>query len=106
MTTEISCNLDFKMFPFDSHVCILDLKNFVGSSWRVVLNSPKIATNDGNGYEIGGDEFEINNIARLDYNFYFKTLSSSVFEDNGIEFSLILGEKTVLNNIDICTGFV
>ena len=45
----ISCDLHFHTFPFDSHECIVDLKNWLGMVNEVTLNSLKIFTDDENG---------------------------------------------------------
>ena len=42
--------------------------------------------NDKDG-EIGSNEFEFNTHGRLDYDFYFKTLASTVYFSNGHEYS-------------------
>ena len=83
LTTKISCKMNFKNFPLDSHECILDLKNWISTSYRLSLCSPKIYTDDKNGKEIGGKEFKMRKNGRLDYNFHFETLPSSVYEDGG-----------------------
>ena len=88
LTTTISCNLNFQTFPFDSHECNLQLKNWIGASYRLVLNSPKIFKSNENGQEIGGTEVEMNNLDRLDYNFHFKALNSTVFVNAATEYSM------------------
>ena len=79
LTTKVACNMNFQMFPFDSHECILDIKNWIGASYRLVLSSPKIYKIDMNGQQLGGKEFEIDTHGRLDYNFKFKALESSTY---------------------------
>ena len=42
LTAKVACNMNFQTFPFDSHECILEIKNWIGASYRLVLNSPRI----------------------------------------------------------------
>ena len=110
LTPKISCNLDFHAFPFDSHECTLDLKNWISTSYRISLNSPKIYTNDNNGKEIGGQELKITkNHGKLDYNFGFKTLPSSVYVDGGYEYSLaqvkMFFQRTEKSRLKIFGGY-
>ena len=69
-STTVSCQLSFNTFPFDSHECTINLKNWDGATYRLVLKSPNIYTVDGEGKEIGGSEFNFTNHGRLDYDFY------------------------------------
>ena len=80
--------MNFQSFPFDSHECVLDLKNWIGETYRVILNSPKILTNDENGNEIAGKKLTILSNTELDYNFYFETLPTSVFVDDSLKYSM------------------
>ena len=82
LTPRISCNLDFHAFPFDFHNCTMDLKNWVGASYRIAFNNPVILTNDQNGNEINGDELKINNEDRLEYDFVFKASSSPILSNS------------------------
>ena len=75
-TVWISCSLEFHTYPFDSHTCNLNLKNWIGGRWRVDLNSPKIFTTTDNGELIGGNAlFNMTNI-RLNYDFNFESLET------------------------------
>ena len=74
LRTKISCSLDYQTYPFDSHECNIRFKNWIGATYRLVLNSPQIYTNDENGNEIGGDEFEMIENGRMNYHFDFKAL--------------------------------
>ena len=47
--TSVSCKLDFKSYPFDSHDCIINLKNWYGASYRLILDQPRIFTVDEEG---------------------------------------------------------
>ena len=109
LTPKISCNLDFHTFPFDSHECTLDLKNWIGASYRVMFNSIEILTNDINGTEINGDIIEVNANERYEYNFIFKTLPASVFLDYGIEYTMaqvsINFKRSIRNRNKIFGGY-
>ena len=83
----ISCNLDFTAFPFDSHTCPLNFKNWVEGLWRVSFNSPKLLRHDQNGNETGGEIIEVNK-GGLEYNFIFKALPSSFYHDDPVEHSV------------------
>ena len=72
VTITISCSMRFQSFPFDSHECSLDLKNWNGAANKIVLNSPKLLRNDEYGNEILGEELIIDSDGRLEYDFYFK----------------------------------
>ena len=89
LTPKISCNLDFHAFPFDFHTCTLDLKNWVGASYRIAFNNPVILTNDQNGKEIKGDELKINSEDRLEYDFVFKASSSTISLDSRLNLTLL-----------------
>ena len=81
--------MNFEHYPLDSHNCLLDLKSWDGALYRLVLNSPKIFTFAKDGKtEIEGEKLVKNNTDRLDYNFVFKPLNSTVFYDDGYEYSL------------------
>ena len=82
LTAKVACNMNFQTFPFDSHECILDIKNWIGASYRLLLNSPKIYKIGMNGKQHGGKEIEINTNGRLDYNFQFKALESTIYHGN------------------------
>ena len=57
-TATISCNMNFKTYPLDSHRCLLDLKSWSGATYRMLLNSPKIFTFAKDGKtEIEGKNF-------------------------------------------------
>ena len=71
-STTISCDLNFQTFPFDSHECILVLKNFLTASWRVTLMTPKLYTIDKDNNEVEGAELKMIGNDRLDYNFEIK----------------------------------
>ena len=80
LITEISCKMDFQSFPFDCHQCIFYLKNWIGSTRRVILKPPILLTNyeDGNNLEV--DEITL---PGGNYEFNFKTLPTSKFKDGG-----------------------
>ena len=88
LTVTISCDMNFQYFPFDKHECHLDLKNWNGNSNKIILNPPKLLGNDENGNEINSSELEINSNGRLEYNFHFKPLLSTLFNDVGYEYSM------------------
>ena len=64
LVQTISCNLNFQSFPFDSHECILNLRTWSESVYRVRLNSPKI-------YDAQ------KNVDPFDYHFSFESLQST-----------------------------
>ena len=70
LTITLKCEMNFQKFPFDSHECIIHLRNWIGSTYRVLLNSVKVLTIDENGNEIGGEILQVNNY--MDYNFTFR----------------------------------
>ena len=70
LTITLKCEMNFEKFPFDSHECIIHLRNWIGSTFRVLLNSIKVLTIDENGNEIGGEILQVNN--DMDYNFNFR----------------------------------
>ena len=35
LTVTVSCKMNFQSFPFDTHECVLDLKNWIGETYRV-----------------------------------------------------------------------
>ena len=80
--------MNFQSFPFDTHECILDLKNWIGETYRVILNSPKILTNDKNGNEITGKQLKIPRNTELDYDFDIQTLPTSIFVDDSLKYSM------------------
>ena len=82
LTAKVACNMNFQTFPFDSHECILEIKNWIGASYRLVLNSPRIYKIGLNGKQLGGKEVEINSDGSLDYNFQFKALDSTIYHGN------------------------
>ena len=84
MTT--TCHLDFQKFPFDSHTCIMLLRNWIGSSYRIRLNSPQIYTYE-NGKQIGGKVFKMTE-STLNYNFEFESLESTTIAEKGSEYSI------------------
>ena len=86
---SIGCDFDFTTYPFDSHTCLIHLKNWIGSPFRLQLNSPSIYTLNSTGFEIGGKEFNFTN-GRLDYDLDFKSLPSETFIENGIDYSKAL----------------
>ena len=88
LTVTISCDMNFQYFPFDKHECNLDIKNWNGNSNKIILNPPKLLGNDENGNEINSSELEINSNGRLEYNFHFKPLLSTLFNDVGYEYSM------------------
>ena len=88
LTITISCNMNFQSFPFDKQECNLDLKNWNGASNKIVLNSPKLLGNDEKGNEINTKELKINSNGRLEYDFFFKSLPSTLFTDLGFEYSM------------------
>lgn len=81
--------MNFQSFPFDSHHCILYLKNWIGSTRRVILNPPILLTNyeDGNNHEV--DEITLTG---GNYDFNFKTLPTLNFKDGGDGGSMALVE--------------
>ena len=81
-TAKVACNMNFQTFPFDSHECILEIKNWIGASYRLVLNSPRIYKIGLNGKQLGGKEVEIKSDGSLDYNFQFKALDSTIYHGN------------------------
>ena len=60
LTAKVACNMNFQTFPFDSHECTLAIKNWIGASYRLLLNSPRIYKIGMNGKQHGGKEIEIN----------------------------------------------
>ena len=80
--------MNFESFPFDKHRCNLGLKNWNGASNKIVLNSPKLLGNDKDGNEINSKELEIKSNGRLEYNFRFKSLPSTLFTDVGYDYSM------------------
>ena len=82
LTAKVACNMNFQTFPFDSHECRLEIKNWIGASYRLVLNSPRIYKIGLNGKQLGGKEVEINSDGSLDYNFQFKALDSTIYHGN------------------------
>ena len=83
--TNIGCDFDFTTYPFDTHTCILNLKNWIGADYRLKLNTPSIFTLNSTGLEIGGQEFNFSN-GRLNYDMKFKSLPSESFIENGIKY--------------------
>ena len=65
--TDVSCKLNFQTFPFDYHECNLILKNWLGSSYRVLLKSSRIYAMDQEGKEIGGKTFNLSSNDKLNY---------------------------------------
>ena len=62
-TATISCNMNFKTYPLDSHKCLLDMKSWEGATYRLLLNAPKIFTFAKDGKtEIEGKNSEIRNL--------------------------------------------
>ena len=94
LTAKIACNMNFQTFPFDSHECILDIKNWIGASYRLVLSSPIIYKIGINGEQLGGKEFEIDTHGRLDYNFQFKALESTTYYSGDTTYSMAQVEMT------------
>ena len=88
LTAKVACNMNFQTFPFDSHECILDIKNWIGASYRLVLSSPIIYKIGINGEQLGGKEFEIDTHGRLDYNFQFKALESTTYYSGDTTYSM------------------
>ena len=76
-TVWVSCNFEFHTYPFDSHVCNINLKNWFGGKWRVDLNSPKIFTTFNNNGKLNGGNaiFNLTN-SRLNYDFSFESLET------------------------------
>ena len=89
MTTTISCPMNFETFPFDTHECTMDLKNWIGKNSRVELNTPIILTNDENDNEIGGKDFELGVRSGMNYDFFFKALPPTTFVDDGHQYSMV-----------------
>ena len=90
-SAQISCELNFQTFPFDSHECILELKNWIGAVFSettgVRLNSPRIFTVNENGQEIGGKKFD-KSPSRMKFHFSFESLESTTFPVNGYAYSM------------------
>ena len=80
--TSLSCDFDFTTYPFDKHVCFVNLKNWIGGSFRIRLNAPKLLTLNSEGDEIGGENLTISN-QRLDYDCMFRSVPSEIFVENG-----------------------
>ena len=82
VTATVFCELDFKHFPFDSHECILDLKNWIGWSEVVVLNSPLFTKEN--------EKIKSTNLTnpRLKFDFTFESLPSKTFPVNGYPYSM------------------
>ena len=67
-TVTLACRFNFQTFPFDSHECIVQLKNWIGASYRIQLNSISIYTHDKTGKENSGEKIAYRN-NRLNYQF-------------------------------------
>ena len=90
LTAKIACSLDFQTYPFDYHICLMDINNRMGTKQRITFGNPEIYTNDGFytvGKEIGGNEFELKTDGRLEYDFKFESLPSSTYIDYGLEYA-------------------
>ncbi len=80
--------MEFKDFPFDSHECEIYMVNWLGASYRVRLNRPKIYTFDPlSGTEIGGYEFN-KTTGKVNYDFTFKSMESADFFENGVNYTM------------------
>merc|ERR1719464_309060 len=89
-SAKVSCELDFRKFPMDSHYCILELKNWIGAIFGentgVRLNPPKIFTTEDR-QEIGGQKFN-KSPARMKFHFTFESLKSSTFQQANYTYSM------------------
>ena len=81
-TATVFCGLNFNNFPFDSHECILDLKNWIGWNEVVKLNSPVLT--DGNEKLKSINKTN----SRLKFHFTFESLESKTFPVNGYPYSM------------------
>ena len=82
ITATVSCGFDFVKFPFDSHVCILDLKNWLGWSEVVVLNSPNLT---GGNKKVKSINYTY---PGLNFDFAFESLKSKTFPVDGYPYSM------------------
>ena len=80
--------MKFESYPFDNHNCYLELVNWLGASYRVQLQSPKLYVwNDQAGQELLGHivDKESN---RMDYFFRFESLPPENFYETGYDYSM------------------
>ena len=89
VTVTISCNLHFQTFPHDSHKCLFILKNWIGDTSEVVLDTPDILINDEDNNEIVEDEVEFPSDDFLEYDFKLKTLPATTYLDNNFPYSMV-----------------
>ena len=94
-TATVFCGLDFNHFPFDSHECFLDLKNWIGWSEVVILNSPMFS----NGNEKVKSISNTSN-SRLKFDFSFESLESKTFPVNGYPYSMTQIRMNFTRQID------
>ena len=100
---SISCDMNFKRYPYDSHQCIMSLTNVIGNLDLVTLQSPKIyagneTQNDpGNLYQAQND--------KLQFDVLVEPLNSTFNSEFGTKYSkaevkfFLKRKPTIISNL-------
>ena len=79
--TTISCDFDFLAYPFDSHECIIKIKNWLGATYRLLLNMPILYNLAPDGSEVKQDGIAQKKAEKTNYDMEFLALNLTQFRD-------------------------